>query len=136
MDDEVRGPYSTEQLEGKITEDTLVCRAGDEEWQNAADVPTFSAMFEALDTPTDPSPDGTSSIPSNSATKSDQKIEIDEIEPTLNELHKITRHATTEDIKREYNEFWSEYDSREQRILRNEMIDRGIWDELSEPDLK
>ncbi len=123
-DQEVHGPFEYDNLCEKIGPKTLVCPAGTENWEQAGKLEQLAGCFESQTaaTPT----------PKNEAESTARPEVLPE--PTLEALRTICQHATSADLQRQYREFWDSYDRQEQRIIRNELGNRGDWDELVEDD--
>ncbi|MFP4687928.1 MAG: DUF4339 domain-containing protein [bacterium] len=137
LDDEVKGPYELAQLKELISESTLVCPAGSEDWVKAGEVEALQSLFTQAPPAKPVAPSEPKNI--NTKQKSSPKNQAPEtasaaygVMPTLNNLHLIARQASDDDLERELAEFWEEYDRAEQRIIRNEMTNRGIWPEEEE----
>jgi hypothetical protein len=135
-DDEVQGPFTAEELEGQISRTTQVCPAGSEDWIKAEDVEELQQLFSGKKPTAPQKPKKTSA--NNTKQKKNRQDPGQEnnppVLPTLKSLHLITRQASDDDLKRELEEFWEEYDRSEQRIIRNEMTNRGIWPEKEESE--
>lgn len=56
----------------------------------------------------------------------EEQVDASDVEPTLDTLYNIAQQASDEDLVREYNEFWHEYDANEQKTIMNEIERRGI----------
>ena len=135
-DSEVQGPFEQAEICEMIDRKTLVCPAGTENWEAAGQLPELSDCFSR---PTDSSPDkqpgeslGKKPPEQEDGAQNQPESEKETssgitLEPTLQNLRTLCQHATDSDLEREYNEFWDEYDKKEQRLLRNEMGGRGIW---------
>lgn len=131
--EEVLGPYNPEDLTDYLEEDTLVCRAGEKEWQEAGNVPELANIL------TDEAPgDGnksrqkTTEDPLSGQTKqnepkettSDDEEEI--IEPTLKNFLEICEGASDNDLLNEYESNFQEYDAQEKQILVDELQRRNL----------
>lgn len=121
--DEVVGPFAREELADRIDPETLVCPAGEEDWIKAEGIEELSTL---LNTTEKESPAAEVKEPAEN--KSEPPV------PTLEKLRTICKQASNEELAREFQEFWDEYDSQERRLLRNEMVNRNIWSELTEAD--
>lgn len=124
-DDEVIGPFATDELVGQIEADTMVCPAGSEEWSEAQEVEELQEYVTAAEPPP--------AAPETETKKSDETSSDESApeKPTLNKLKVIAQQATNEELEREYNEFWDKYDSQEKRIIRNEMVTRNLWEDVA-----
>ena len=143
LDGEVQGPFEKEKLAGKISPEIQVCPAGSEDWQKAGEVEELKSIFEEKKqekTPAPPEPskeeEQTDQSKKTTTSRTSQEKDSGDTElgeppeiPTLKDLHMISKQAADDELTREYEEFWDEYDRAEKRILRNEMIDRSIWPE-------
>ncbi|GEM_PF-4406423 len=131
---EVIGPFEANELESKVNPDSLVCRAGGEDWVKAGQVEELSKLFE------DEQPQPPATEPEPAPPKDDTDVQGTEStqelppEPTITKLRGICQQASDEKLAAEYNEHWGSYDRQERRIIRNEMVNRGIWKEVTEAD--
>ncbi len=135
-DDEVQGPFTAEELEGQISRTTQVCPTGSEDWVKAEEIEKLKPLFSENKPAAPPKSEKFSE--SKTEQKKNRQDSSQEnnpsVLPTLKNLHLITRQASNDDLKRELEEFWEEYDRSEQRIIRNEMTNRGIWPEKEESE--
>jgi hypothetical protein len=113
-DDEVVGPFNGPELAGKIEPDTLVCPAGEEEWKKASEREDVKPFL------------GTPGEDEEEETHDDEEIVVGNLEPNLETLTRIAREANAEDLQREFQEHWEEYDREEQKIIYQEMEHLGI----------
>ncbi len=129
-DDEVIGPFATDELVGQIESETLVCPAGSEEWKKAEEIEALQEFFGKPQAPPSAPPGEQVKETEQTEAESDQAPGEPE-KPTLNKLNAICQQATDDELTREYEKFWEEYDSPEQRIIRNEMVTRDLWEEVT-----
>lgn len=137
--EEVIGPYPTDDLERRISKDTRVCRAGEKEWNRAVEVPELQSVLKqgesknSAETKRSSRKDQSQKIVSQNQTKTTEGSEeddIDSIEPTLENLVEICEKADGGDLIREYESFWTEYDDMERKIILEEIDERGLSDEI------
>lgn len=130
-DDEVVGPFTGPELADKIEPDTLVCPAGSEEWKQASERPEVQPYLgqdeeeETDESPAEPS-EPTDQQQDTSDSEESFEVPVGDLEPTLDNLKRIAREANAEDLRREFQEFWDEYDRKEQQIIYQEMEHLGI----------
>lgn len=123
---EVIGPFTPEDLTDRLQSDTLVCKAGQENWRDAADVPELNAILE--EPPETESPDRTAFEEEEStAEESDQSVES--IEPTLDKLKSICEKASDQNLLREHESFLDEYGRYEKEIILEEINQRNLLGE-------
>lgn len=122
--EEVVGPFEPADLSGRIDENTLVCRAGQEEWNPAAEVPELQSVL--ADDEGDQTNPGSGQGPSTEADVSEEEI----IEPTLENLRRISEKASDRDLIEEHEQHLDAYDDHERRILREELEQRGLTDQV------
>lgn len=132
-DDEVIGPFGEEQLRNRIDEETLVCEAGEENWQAAGNVPELESLFvdhaqqkqhQDVAQESEPSP-----ATDDSARGSDRDGESTKtIEPTLEELQSICERANSDELMEQYEDHWDDYDAEERRVILAEIDNRGLMD--------
>lgn len=150
--DEVVGPFSVEELGDRLSKETLVCRAGSEEWNEAREVDDLQEVFAEDDSglrmassptsssaqETDQGASAEKSVSegdrSQEGEQSEPIQESQDLQPTLDELLKICQHAENRELVREFKEHWDEYDRAEKRVIRNEMKSRGIFNETKNGD--
>lgn len=122
--EEVVGPFEPTELTGRIDEDTLVCRAGQEEWNPAAEVPDLQSVLLENER-NQPGPwEGRKQ---ESATEAPEE-EI--IEPSLENLRRICEKASDRDLLEEHEQHFDAYDDYERRILREELERRDLSDKV------
>lgn len=132
-DEEVKGPFDKDELSGRVDPESLICRAGKEEWNPAESIPELKDLF-LDDSPTSPgtiSPEGSSQEDQpqkeqsvNTETKSEKSI--DPIAPTLDNLREICEQVSDQDLRIEHEQHRDQYDERELKVIRSEMERRGL----------
>ncbi len=128
--EEVRGPFETEDLQGKLRKEVLVCRAGEKKWRKASNV---EALNDLLAEPNSP---GASTGPSSVSSARGEKRETGStsgaydneniIEPTLDNFLALCEKASDRDLLNEYETNLTEYDSLEREILVDELQRRDL----------
>jgi hypothetical protein len=129
VNEEVTGPFDPSDLQNELEEDTLVCRAGEEEWQKAGTVPELN---ELLTPDTQPEPTETTTTGTQESETNEEELDqvTDEetiIEPTLENFLDICEQASDQNLLNEYENNLSEYDSQERTILIDELKRRDIF---------
>ena len=129
---EVIGPFEVNELESKVNPDSLVCRAGGEDWVKASQVEELSELFEDEQ----PQPPAEEPTPPEKDTEAQESESAQDLppEPTVKKLREICQQASDDELADEYNEHWDSYDRKERRIIRNEMVNRGLWQEVTESE--
>lgn len=134
--EEVVGPFEVSQLEGRVTRGTLVCRAGEEDWEKADEIKEFQSLFESSDSKLTleqtPSTEQCDNSFKDSKSNKEEHENLEEVKPTLEGLANICQHAENDELIREYKSFWQRYDRKEKNIIRIELENRGIFEELTE----
>ena len=129
-DDDVVGPFTGPELADKIEPDTLICPAGSEEWKKASERPEVQPYLgddEETGEPTDePAEPSAQQQPDETESGDSFEVPVGDLEPTLDNLKRIAREANAEDLRREFQEYWDEYDRKEQQIIYQEMEHLGI----------
>jgi hypothetical protein len=118
--EEVVGPFEPSGLSGRIDEDTLVCRAGQEEWNHAGKVPELQSILREDEREQPDS--GGEQTPESQSEDTEEEI----IEPTLENLRSICEKASDRNLLEEHEQHLDEYDEYERRILREELERRGL----------
>jgi hypothetical protein len=121
--EEVQGPFEKPDLRGRINPESLVCRAGEEEWNPAESVPELEDLFTE---PPTPEPSTTDSDSNAGATTEDS---VEPIEPTLENLREICEKASDRNLRYEYDHHSEEYDSEELEVIRSELERRSLLNE-------
>lgn len=123
-DDEVVGPFEGPELADHIDPDTLVCPAGSDEWKKASERSEVRPFLSPDDSEETNEPDTSKNEASpdeKDVQTTDEDVEAGELEPTLNNLERIAREASAEELKREFQHYWDDYDRKEQQIIYREM---------------
>lgn len=124
--EEVVGPFDPGDLSGRIDEDTLVCRAGEEEWNPAGEVADLRDVLREEEEPRDVDVDPVDQ-PDDAG---DEETTEEVIEPTLDNLVEICERASDRTLITEFEQHRQEYDDEERRILREELEERGLGDRV------
>lgn len=126
--EEVIGPFTKNQLRDRVDEETLVCEAGEEDWQPAAEVPELDGLFASSSqkTPSRESVEESSDHTASGEVSPDTEEET--IEPTLDSLQSICERAENDELLKQYEKHWEEYDPEERRVILGEIDNRGLLD--------
>ncbi len=131
--EEVIGPFYKADLSGRIDPETLVCRAGEEEWNPAQSVPELNNLVsnDQSDSPEtgsqDQSQQGNQHREEIDETQSDKNIEP--IDPTLCNLRQICETASDRNLRYEYEKHQEDYDEKELELIRAELERRDLLSE-------
>ena len=121
--EEVQGPFEKPDLRGRIDPESLVCRAGEEEWNPAESLPELEDLFAESPTPESSASDGASEAGSPT------EDSVEPIEPTLENLRELCEKASDRNLRYEYDQHSEEYDIEELEVIRSELERRGLLNE-------
>lgn len=127
--EEVVGPFEPAELSERIDADTLVCRAGEEEWNPAGGVPDLEPVLREDEQP-EPEPAERGTEDQSGEWSSEETTEEEIIEPTLENLHEICEKAADRDLLEEHENHLDDYDEEERRLIREELERRGLSDRV------
>ena len=167
VENQMYGPYQTEQLAEFIRVETMLCREGTEEWRAAKEFPELAFLLEGIPIELPPNvgwlvrkKDSDAVLGPFTKTKVSEMIRAGDISgqdevkhtdwedweligktklvahkrlveklgqlPSPEGFHKVLMDASDTELMKEYNENYKLYARRERKILKEELLRRGL----------
>lgn len=110
IDDQVHGPFATDELRPVLSLELQVCAEGEEAWQRAGDIIELAALLVVPETLPAPEP---------------REGPPDDLPPLLRHFWLVCRNASEQLLAEQKSKHWKKYFKNEQAIIFSELERRG-----------